>query len=207
MTTNTQSDFAKERPPVDDSLPYADRIENKEEHENFLWTKITDKIPWVIQRASAEDDKRGIDAWAVGLKNGPITTPITPKSIQLKMRQYGGDDVLIEMVRPWPPTNFDHPWTGRDIKTSVHFYYSVSLEGELRIFMAQSLKDVAIKMCSQFIAKFHKSPDLKTLKLAEGEAKIITDPSEQSMYGMGKVQKLVAFVNPSVVKPTYLFKL
>lgn len=201
---NTESDFVRERPKVDDSLSYEERIHNKDEHENYLWTKIVDKVPWVIQRASAEDDKRGIDAWAVALKNGP---EIAPKSIQLKMRQQGGDDVLVEMVRPWPPHDLKSPWTGRDIKTRVDYYYSVSTQGALRIFNANTLKDVAVRMCLQFINKSRSKPNLKTLRLQEGEAKIITDPSEESMYGMGKVQKLVAFINPAVLKPTYVIQL
>ena len=204
MKLKTESDFVKDRPDVDDSLSYQERIERKDEHEDYLWEKIVDKIPWVIERATAEDDKRGIDAWAVSLKgNGPIT----PKSIQLKMRHYGGDDVLVEMVRPWPPKDLDDCWTGRDIKTQIDYYYSVSTTGSLRIFRAVALKKLAVEMCSQFVKKFKEDSTLKSFKLHEGEVKIITDPSEESTYGMGKVQKLVAFINPEVFKPTYVIQL
>ena len=204
MKPKTESDFVKNRPNVDDSLSYKERIANKDEHENYLWEKIGNKVPWVIEKASISDDKRGIDAWAVSLKGGK---EIKPKSIQLKMRHYGGDDVLLEMVRPWPPKDLDEAWTGRDIKTQVDYYYSVSTEGSLRIFNAIALKKLAQKMCSEFIKRFKRKPDLKTLKLPEGEAKIITDPSEESTFGMGKVQKLVTFVNPEVFKPTYVIQL
>lgn len=200
----TESDFVRNRPPVDDSLSYEDRINNKDDHEDYLWKKICAQVPWEIEKASIEDDKRGIDAWAVALKgNGPIK----PKSIQLKMRHYGGDDVLTEMVRPWPPKDLDNCWTGRDIQTKVDYYYSVSTKGSLRIFKAVALKEQALNICSKFIEKFKHNPKLNNLKLAEGEAKIITDPSEESTYGMGKVQKLVAFINPEVFKPTYIVQL
>lgn len=199
-----ESDYVRERPKVEDSLSYEERMHNKDEHEAFLWSRITTKVPWNIKKSTDEEDKRGIDAWAVSLKNG---FRIRPKSIQLKMRHSGGDDVLIEMVRPWPPKDAKNIWTGRDIKTKVDYYYSVSTQGLLRIFNARTLKELAIQMCSQFIGRFNLNPYIKTMSFREGEVKIITDPSEESTFGMGKVKKLAAFINPLVLKPTYIVQL
>lgn len=200
----SKSNFAQERPYFEDSLGYEERIHNKEEQESFLWDKICDAVPWNIKRASIGEDKKGIDAWIVSLKNGP---PTTPKSIQLKMRQYGGDDVILEMVRPWPPKDFKNVWTGRDIQTKVDYYYSVSTKGVLRIFKATILRGAAIRMCGGFMDQYQNNNELKFLKFVDGEAKILTDPSNEATTSMGKVQKLVAFINPNTITPTYSIQL
>lgn len=192
-----------EKIETDQSASYEQRIHDKEAQEKELWDRIKNKIPWTVEQTTQQQDQGGIDAIITGLKGG---RPSPKSSIQLKMRQ-SGDDVLLEVIRPWPPKDLNNPWTGRDLKTNVYLYYCVDTKGLLRIFAADMLKNTAKDLASQFIARNKNNPSIRSANFPQGEVKIVTDPSQQASYTLGKVDKLVVFIRPSVLKPTYTIQL
>ena len=186
-----------------DDLPYDERIAAKDSQENYLWERIKEKTPFIIKVASEAQDRRGIDATVTGLKgmNG-----FPEQTVQLKMRQ-AGDDVLLETIRPLERYGFSGALTGRDMGTRVGLYFCIDRAQTLRVFDGDALKKVAEEMSLNFMKHHVQNKGIHTLTFKQGQAKIVTDPSSQCSHGMGKVKKLVVFIDPKVIQPIFSFKL
>ena len=196
--------WADEVPSFDNTRPYNDRMESKNDHEDFTWDKIKKAVPWTIERSTFHQDTRqGIDAIITGLKSGQ---PISKKYVQLKMRQYA-NDVSMEVIKPYPPLNPNNPWTGKDIKSEADEFYCVDASGVLRIFNTTTLKTAAKEIASQLLNLNLNKPNIRNFVSTKGSAKITFDPSEQATFNQGKVQKMLVRINPKIVKPIYTIQL
>jgi len=193
-------------PYFDNTLSYDERIAQRKEVEDALWAKIQAAIPWVINITTAEQDMKGIDATFERLKDDRLCKKQT---VQLKMREYGGNDILMEMIRPWEgmKTVDNLVWNGRNSKMVVDKYFCVDTKNELRIIDGSYLRDTAQKMVLKFIEAYKRNQKIRTLKVFEGEIKVILEPSAEASFKLGKVDKLAVFIIPSKIKVSYLVQL
>jgi len=195
-----------DKPYFDNTLSYDERIAQRKEVEDDLWAKIQAVVPWKIDITTAEQDMRGIDATFDKLKND---RPVKRQTIQLKMREYGGNDILMEMIRPWEgmKTVENLIWNGRNSKIIVDKYFCVDTGNILRIIDGTYLKDTAQKMVLKFIDAYKKDQSVRTIRTSEGEVKVIPEPSSEASHKLGKVDKLAVFIVPSRIKISYKMQL
>lgn len=187
-----QSEWMQQIPLFDRTQDYEKRIRQKEAVESFIWDKINDVVPWQVVQTGTKEDMAGIDAVYWQTKDGK---PVSEKSVQLKMRE-SGDDILMEVIKPWPIQNAENLWSGRDMKTPVDEYFCIDRDGMLRIIPAERLKRIAKDMVKEFVQQYRSNPSLRSAHLQSGTVKIVTDPSSEAAHDMGKVNKLVVFIEP-----------
>jgi hypothetical protein len=182
---------------------YDVRIAQKTVLEEKLWAKIMPIVPWEIEVSSKEQDMKGIDATYCKLRSG---LNVTPKKIQLKTRD-SGDDILVELIAPWEGMKSaqDIKWNGRDGRTNVDKYFCLDTKNILRIIDAPYLKSLAQNMALKFIEAFKKKPSIKGLKVETGEIKIVKEPGTELKYNVGKVDKMVVFIDPAKIVIQYKF--
>jgi hypothetical protein len=185
----------KEEPVYfDNRANYKDRMKQKQLVEENLWEKIQAKVPWQLNISDAQKDMSGIDASFDTLKDG---RPVSKKTIQLKAREYGGDDITMELIRPWREKI---EFTGRDGKINVDKYFCIDTNKTLRIIDGHYLKSIAQNMVVKFVSAYQKNKSLQLLKTDNGDVRIFREPSQESTNTIGKVDKILVFINPSTVK-------
>jgi len=187
--------------------PFNERMEIKKIKEQALWERIYVKIPWEIEIASTSQDMRGIDAFVVGLKNGPS---MAPKTVQLKERHSVGD-VALELVKPFKLDKNgrfeDHGLTGKDMITTVDLYFCVDSASTLRIYNGTKLKTSAVTMGESFIRLLKYNPRKTRETYPDGAVAVIQDPSPEATGNSGSVEKIMAYINPDIVTPIYTLQL
>jgi len=182
----------------DNRASYEERIKQKQLVEESLWARIQAQVPWKLDVSGAEADMGGVDATYDRLKDG---TPLSStKTVQLKAREYGGDDITMELIRPW---RGKLEFTGRDGKINVDKYFCVDTKKTLRIIDGAYLKGIAQGMVTEFVTAYQKKSNLKKLRTRNGEVMVFKEPSEESAFGIGKVDKILVFVKPSTLKVSF----
>jgi len=179
---------------------YHDRIAQKEVMENNLWRRIKQVVPWKIEVSTVREDVNyGIDAKCFMGSDS--------KSIQLKQRNTGNDILMETILVPENVRSLDTiVWTGRDSKHDVDLYFCVDTKYILRIVDGIYLQDTARIMSKEFLQKYLNDKNTTYVRTLYGDVRIKREESEQASFKIGKVNKILVFIEPDKISEKVLHK-
>jgi len=176
---------------------YKERIQRGKATEERILNALNNnnKFPYTIRPASREQDMyQGIDALIDSDKDGNKLN--NTWTVQIKERR-SGNDILLEVIKPWrgDPTEM----TGRDMKNTPGLYFMIDSNKVLRIIKGDDVKRAVSESMQESTEQYNPESRNNTYDTKNGQVKIVTDPSSQTNYSTGKVDKVNIFLNPNAL--------
>ena len=187
----------------DTNSNYQARIQAGKGIEAEIRDRLTNELGWIVKPSTTSQDMHdGIDGFITSLDAGKTKTFIP---FQIKARKNtSGNDILWEAVKPWNRNlinNFENigenAFTGKDMKCKAQYLISTSNNGStIRIRNVGETISKAKKLVEALIQNTRATGNTWG-KTADGESKVVKDPSQQANFHMsGDTFKVNCFIKP-----------
>jgi len=187
-----------------------DRIEEGKQRESDIIDRINKSTVFILEPSGNQEDISGIDAYIVGYRGAP-TAISSPMSVQIKHRLKGGDDLGLEVIKGWPPSNADKRninYDGKDMKTPVDYYFHIDRTGKLRVFNGRMIREIAQKMSSSAVVAWgHHAFNGNRYDVSPYGQVLIVKERGQGGRQTRNNSKVITYIDINELSPTFEFNI